>query len=203
MIWKDGVLCAPGRPIKGDRVVGSFRVWPPDRSKLAALCYHGQVPDINPDDVVLYLGAASGTTVSFLSDYVRIIYAVEIACEPLSQLLDVCKIKKNIIPLPCDAAHPELYCPLVEKADLLYQDIAQRDQADILIRNLPILKTGGMVILMLKLRSISAREDPSKICDNVVSVLECAGITISETVDLQPYHHGHIAIVGINDQKRL
>lgn len=201
MIWKDGILCAPGRPVKGDRMVGSLRVWPPGRSKLAALCYLGRAPDIKPDVVVLYLGAASGTTVSFLSDYVRLIYAVEIACEPLSQLLDVCKLKKNIIPLPCDAAHPEEYRALVEEVDLLYQDVAQRDQADILIKNLPILKTGGTVILMLKLRSISAREDPAKICDTVISALELAGLTIIEAADLQQYYHGHIAIVGIKNQK--
>lgn len=182
-------------------MVGSLRVWPPDRSKFAALCYRGKAPEINSDDAVLYLGAASGTTVSFLSDYVRVIYAVEIACEPLSQLLDMCNIKKNIIPLPCDAAHPDVYRPLVEKVDILYQDIAQRDQAAILIKNLPMVKSGGLVILMLKIRSISAREDPARICDTVFSALDCAGVTITANVDLLPYHHGHIAIIGINDQK--
>ncbi|MFH0967142.1 MAG: fibrillarin-like rRNA/tRNA 2'-O-methyltransferase, partial [Methanobacteriota archaeon] len=109
MIWKDGVLYTTGRPVKGDRVYGKLRVWPPERSKLAALYYLGSVPVINQKDSILYLGAAAGTTVSFLADFVGIIYAVEMAPAPLPRLLEICRVKKNIIPIPADASIPEKY----------------------------------------------------------------------------------------------
>jgi len=58
-----------------------YRVWNPYRSKLAATIIGG-VEDIyiKPGSKVLYLGAASGTTVSHVSDIVGkegIVYAVE------------------------------------------------------------------------------------------------------------------------------
>ncbi|MDD1728861.1 MAG: fibrillarin-like rRNA/tRNA 2'-O-methyltransferase, partial [Methanospirillum sp.] len=83
MIWENGILYSSGKPLKGDRLVGPLRVWPPERSKLAALYYlYNNCPEIQPADHILYLGAASGTTVSFVADYAGIIYAVEMAREP-------------------------------------------------------------------------------------------------------------------------
>ena len=197
MIWQDGTLYAPGRPIMGDRMVGSLRVWPPERSKLSALYYLGSGPEIHKTDQVLYLGAASGTTISFLADYAGIIYAVEMARDPLPQLLNVCRVKKNVIPIPADAMYPDRYAPLVSIVDLLYQDIAQRDQVDIAIRNLYLLKENGILILMLKTRSIASHQDPVQVCDVAVNSLKNAGMDNIEVTWLDKFHRNHAAIVCI------
>ena len=113
-----------------------------------------------PEMRVLYLGAANGTTVSHVADYVEVVYAVEFAPRPMQDLLEVCRRRRNIIPLMADAARPEQYAPLVEPVDLLYQDVAQPDQAAILLRNSVFLKPGGILILMLKTRSVDVRKEP-------------------------------------------
>lgn len=195
MIWKEGVLYTGGKPLPGDRVVGTLRVWPPQRSKLAALYYLGHVPRILPDDHILYLGAAAGTTVSHLADYCGIIYAVEMAREPLPRLLDVCRVKKNIIPIPADASFPEKYSMLVDDVDILYQDIAQRDQVEIIIRNLCFLRSGGYLILMLKIRSISGIEKPPDVCRTAVESLCNAGLKEVSVTWIDRYHRDHAAIV--------
>lgn len=195
MIWKDGILCSPGRAIKGDRLIGSLRVWPPERSKLAALYYLGTGPEIKKTDQILYLGAASGTTVSFIADYADVVYAVEIAPEPLVKLLDVCSKKVNILPIPADAATPLVYAPLVSTVDLLYQDIAQREQVEIVLKNLFFLKSSGFLILMLKTRSVATQEDPEQICSKAVSKLQCAGLDDIKVTWLDEYHRDHAAIV--------
>lgn len=57
--------------ITGQNESHEFRVWNPYRSKLASAIYAG-VANIymGPGSAVLYLGAASGTTVSHVSDLV-------------------------------------------------------------------------------------------------------------------------------------
>ncbi len=176
-------------------MMGSLRVWPPERSKLAALYYLGSGPEINASDQILYLGAASGTTVSFIADYARVVYAVEIAPEPLVKLLPVCSVKKNIIPIPADAAIPRTYAPLVSRVDLIYQDIAQKEQVEIVIKNLFFLKPGGLLILMLKTRSVSSQLDPKQVCCDAVSSLQNAGLVEIKVTWLDKYHRDHAAIV--------
>ncbi|MHA2023069.1 MAG: fibrillarin-like rRNA/tRNA 2'-O-methyltransferase, partial [Candidatus Thorarchaeota archaeon] len=66
---------APGKSVYGEKLVkegeDEFRLWSPRRSKLAAAIKRGltEMP-IQPGSKVLYLGAASGTTVSHCSDIV-------------------------------------------------------------------------------------------------------------------------------------
>ncbi len=176
-------------------MAGSLRIWPPERSKLAALYYLGSGPEICASDQILYLGAASGTTVSFIADYAGVIYAVEIAPEPLVMLLEVCNIKKNIIPIPADAALPLTYAPLVSRVDLLYQDIAQKEQVKIVLKNLFFLKPGGSLILMLKTRSVASQQEPEEICSNAVSELLNAGLAEIKVTWLNKYHRDHAAII--------
>jgi fibrillarin-like pre-rRNA processing protein len=94
-----------------------------------------------------------------------------------------------------DAARPEMYAPLVEAVDLVYQDVAQPDQAAIAIRNCVFLKPGGCLILMLKTRSVDVRKDPEVVFDETIIALREAGFTIQERVWLTPYHQDHAAIV--------
>ncbi|MDD3112121.1 MAG: fibrillarin-like rRNA/tRNA 2'-O-methyltransferase, partial [Methanofollis liminatans] len=95
MIRIGGVLVSPGEGgVYGERMIGSYRVWDPRRSKLAALALLGSEIDLAPEMRVLYLGAANGTTVSHVADYVEVVYAVEFAPRPMQDLLEVCRRRR-------------------------------------------------------------------------------------------------------------
>lgn len=196
MIWIGDVLVSQGEGgVYNERLLNGARVWSPNRSKLSALYHVGTGIDLTPGMRVLYLGAANGTTVSHVADYVEVVYAVEFAPRPMQDLLEVCRRRKNIIPIMADASRPECYAPLVESVDLIYQDIAQPDQASIALRNCLFLKDGGFLILMLKTRSVNARKEPAEVFqDTLVSLISC-GLIIRESVWLTPYHHDHAAII--------
>ncbi len=201
MIWIGDVLVSPGEGgVYRERMLGGARVWDPYRSKLSALYHSGSCVDLVPEMRVLYLGAANGTTVSHVADYVEVVYAVEFAPRPMQDLLEVCRRRKNIIPLMADASRPELYAPLVEPVDLLYQDVAQPDQAAILLRNSVFLKPGGTLILMLKTRSVDVRKEPLDVFCDTVGILTSSGLVVQESTWLAPYHADHAAIVCIKPE---
>jgi len=196
MIRIGDVLVSEGEGnVYGERMLRGARVWDPFRSKLAALYYAGTGVELLPEMRVLYLGAANGTTVSHVADYSEVVYAVEFAPRPMQDLLEVARRRKNIVPIMADATRPELYAPLVEQVDLLYQDVAQPDQAAIAIRNCPFLRSGGHLILMLKTRSVDVRKPPAEVFRETVDTLVAAGLTVEESVWLTPYQQDHAAII--------
>ena len=140
---------------------------------------------------VLYLGAANGTTVSHVADYVECVYAVEFAPRPMQDLIAVARRRKNLIPIMADAGRVELYAPLLEMVDLVYQDVAQPDQVTIAVRNSLFLKKGGTMIIMLKTRSIRATEDPEIVLEQAIKDLSGAGFNIEGSCWLEPYHRDH------------
>jgi fibrillarin-like pre-rRNA processing protein len=162
---------------------------------MSALYHVGNGFELTPGMRVLYLGAANGTTVSHVADYVDVVYAVEFAPRPMQDLLEVSRRRRNVIPIMADAARPEQYAPLVEAVDLLYQDVAQPDQAGIALRNCSFLKNGGILVLMLKTRSVDVRKEPAEVFQDTLDVLIASGLVIEECVWLAPYHHDHAAIV--------
>jgi len=196
MIWIGDVLVSRGEGgVYNERMLGDARVWDPYRSKLAALYHAGNGIGLESSQRVLYLGAANGTTVSHVADYVEVVYAVEFAPRPMQDLIEVARRRKNVIPIMADATCPESYLSVVEPVDLVYQDVAQPDQAAIAIRNSVFLRAGGSVILMLKTRSVDVRKDPVVVFDETLTALEKAGFSCQESVWLAPYHQDHAAIV--------
>nr|CAH8838652.1 unnamed protein product [Trichobilharzia regenti] len=117
-----------GESVYGEKRIGveddaggkiEYRVWNPFRSKLAAGIVNGldQI-HIKPGSRVLYLGAASGTTVSHVSDVVGeegVVYAVEFSHRSGRDLLNVAKHRTNVVPIIEDARHPHKYRMLVGK----------------------------------------------------------------------------------------
>ena len=201
MIWIGDVLVSKGEGgVYRERMLGGARVWDPYRSKLSALYHVGAGIELTSGMRVLYLGAANGTTVSHVADYVDVVYAVEFAPRPMQDLLEVCRRRRNIIPIMADAARPEQYAPLVEAVDLLYQDVAQPDQASIMLRNCVFLKTGGTVILMLKTRSVDVRKEPAEVFQDTIDSLTSAGLIVKESEWLAPFHADHAAIVCIKPE---
>jgi rRNA 2'-O-methyltransferase fibrillarin len=90
-----------------------FRIWNPYRSKLGASIING-IKDIfiKPGSKVLYLGAASGTTVSHIADIVGFkgsVYAVEFAAQCVRQMIRMAQDRTNVIPIFADARLPNSY----------------------------------------------------------------------------------------------
>lgn len=202
LIWQEGKLLSPGKILPGDRIFNGLRLWDPHRSKVAALCYLQHEPPVCQTKV-LYLGAASGTTVSFIADYAEVVYAVEFSSRPVRSLVRLARQRSNIIPIFQDARHPELYNSFIEPVDVLIQDIAQRDQAEIAVKNLSMLKDGGNFILFLKMLSMGVQRNMDELVSDVCNYLNISGISSLKVIKMETYHTGHIGVIGIYSKKEL
>ncbi len=175
-----------------------YRIWDPFRSKLAALVLKDSSISIQKNHNLLYLGAANGTTVSHVSDIVTngTVFAVEFSPRAMKDLINVSTSRMNLVPILADAATPKSYQNMVPEVDVIYQDVAQKDQAGIAIRNAQIfLKKEGILILMIKARSIDSTRDSRDVTDMEVKKLE-ENFKIHELVNLEPYHRDHFAVVA-------
>ncbi len=194
-------LCK-GKKVYNEKLVKAkgkeFRSWVPYRSKLAAAILNGLDFSVKSDSKILYLGAATGTTVSHISDIVKdgIIYSVENSAIAIKGLIQLSEKRNNIIPILEDANHPDRYGSIVSNVDLIYQDISQRNQADIFVNNANrYLRNGGMGILMIKARSIDVSLKPKEAYKLVTDNLKKNGFNITNMVDLSPYEKDHAAII--------
>ena len=175
-----------------------YRSWNPFRSKLAAALLKGLTIDITTETQILYLGAATGTTVSHLSDIITngTIYAVETSPVAVINLLKVSEKRPNIIPILSDANHPERYQSIVPQVDLIYQDISQRNQADIFTRNITTyLKPNGIGLIMVKARSIDVALKPKQAYELVCTHLQQEKFKIKKPLELAPFEKDHAAIL--------
>lgn len=125
-----------------------YRVWNPFRSKLAAGVLGGlDEIFIKPGAKVLYLGSASGTSVSHVADIVGptgTVFAVEFSHRSGRDLINMATHRTNVIPIIEDARHPLKYRMLVSMVDVIFADVAQPDQARIVGLNAHLfLKVGG------------------------------------------------------------
>jgi len=172
--------------------------WNPCKSKPAAAILNGlQNFPVKKGQKILYLGAAHGTTISHFSNIVRekgIIYGVEVSDKIILKLIDKVRRKKNIVPILEDARFPENY-GWIGKVDLVYEDIAQRDQVQILKKNKVFLKENGIILIALKAKAIDSVREVKEIYKEVVEELS-KDFEILETIDLEPYEHDHLFIVG-------
>lgn len=197
MIRIGNVIVSEGRGgVYGEKMLKGYRVWDPYRSKFAALARLNKEIDLESGWDVLYLGAANGTTVSHFADYVRTVYAVEFAPRPMQDLIEVSERRKNIVPIMADATRPSEYAPFVTKVDLIYQDVAQPNQAEIALSALPFLNAGGIIIVMLKTRSVDVCETSESVFEESKKILESSDeLKIDFTCWLKPYHKDHACIV--------
>ena len=197
---------APGVRVYGEALIrkggDEYRVWDPYRSKLAASILKGlEALPIKPGCKVLYLGAASGTTCSHVSDIVGVngrIYAVEFAPRVMRELLSkVAEHRVNVIAILADARQPELYSHLVELVDVIYQDVAQPNQSQILVENAKVfLKEGGWALMAIKARSVDVSKEPSEIYRRELENLEKGGFKIVQVIHLEPYDEDHAMILA-------
>ncbi|MEM2971712.1 MAG: fibrillarin-like rRNA/tRNA 2'-O-methyltransferase [Candidatus Bathyarchaeia archaeon] len=196
-----------GRNVYGERLIHyegvEYRVWDAYRSKLAAsILKNLKTVPIKPGHKVLYLGAASGTTASHVSDIVGMeghVYCVEFAPRAIRELINnVCVYRLNMSPILDDARFPEKYAVFISgKVDDIYCDIAQPEQAKILADNADLfLKPSGWVMLAVKAQSIDITQEPTEIYKREIKVLKERGFRVEEIVHLEPYDKAHAMIVA-------
>ena len=192
----------PGERVYDEKLVKlkglEYRIWNPRKSKLSsALIKKIKNFPFKEDSKVLYLGAASGTTVSHVSDICRNgrIYAVDISPRVLRELVLISERRKNLFPILGDANNPNY--PFVEKVDIIYQDVAQPNQDEILIKNAKkYLKSGGWAIIAVKARSIDVKENPRKVFEKVKKKL-LEYFNIKEGIRLEPYEKDHMMFIMV------
>jgi fibrillarin-like pre-rRNA processing protein len=187
--------------VYGERLVEfqdvQYRAWDPGRSKLAALILlGGRALGLTRSSRVLYLGAASGTTASHVSDIASsgVVFCVEVSQRSFRDLVGVCEARRNMMPIMADASRPDEYAHMVEGVDFVYQDIAQRDQVEIFARNLRHF-SAERGILMLKSRSIDVNRDPGEVFASTGKELGAKGVRVRQVVDLGEHAKDHAAFV--------
>lgn len=206
VFWVNGKLgtqnLTPGKKVYGEKLIKSrgreFRLWDARRSKPAAAIYKKvhHFP-VKKGMKILYLGFASSTTGSHFSDVIGkdgVIYGIEISERILREALPVAKERGNIVPILADARKPEKY-PWIEQVDLIYADIAIRDQSKVLIRNAEtFLKSKGFGMIAIKARSIDVTEKPRVIYKQQRKILE-KKFNVTDFVTLEPYERDHCFMV--------
>ncbi|RKO95748.1 YDL014Wp-like protein [Caulochytrium protostelioides] len=200
----------PGESVYGEKRISvetpeggkvEYRVWNPFRSKLAAGILGGlDHIHIKPGAKVLYLGAASGTSVSHVSDIVGpegLVYAVEFSHRPGRDLINMAKKRTNIIPIIEDARHPSKYRMLIGMADVIFADVAQPDQARIITMNAHMfLKAAGHIVISIKANCIDSTVDAATVFAREVKELQQEKIKPQEQITLEPYERDHAIVVG-------
>ncbi|MFP4524670.1 MAG: fibrillarin-like rRNA/tRNA 2'-O-methyltransferase [Candidatus Woesearchaeota archaeon] len=180
----------------------AYREVDPERSKLFAGVAKGASQiGIREGSSVLYLGASHGYTPSFVSDVIgrqgRMV-CVDIAPRVVRDLVFLCERRENMAPVMADCNKPESYEHLVpEEVDVVFQDIAQRDQAGIFLKNCrKYLKKNGFGLLALKARSVDVTKKPHQVFKETFQELEQAdGFAVVDKRELAPYEKDHILFV--------
>ena len=185
----------------GDNKI-EYRVWNPYKSKIAAAMLGGvEHFGLAPGAKVLYLGAASGTTVSHVADVVGLegaVYAVEFSHRSGRDLINMAKNRPNVVPIVEDARYPLNYRMVVPMVDTLFADVAQRDQSRIFGMNAQhFLKYGGSFMISIKANCVDSTVDPQVVFQQETEALKSLGFEPKESITLEPYEVGHAVVSGV------
>jgi len=179
-----------------------YRVWNPFRSKIAASIVGG-IGNIymKPGSKVLYLGGASGTTVSHVADLVGptgCVYAVEFSKRSGRDLVNMAKKRTNVIPIIEDARHPQKYRMLMPMVDVIFADVAQPDQARILGLNAAyFVKNRGHFVISIKASCVDSTKPPEVVYASEIEALKEQKFRPVERISLEPYERDHIVVSGM------
>lgn len=203
-VFTDGKKLFTKNLIRGEKVYEEelivqqgeeYREWNPKRSKLSAMILKGAKHfPFKEDSKILYLGAGSGTTASHISDIAinGEIYCVEFSPRSFRDLLFLSEKRNNLFPILGNANFPQKYEKIVNNVEIIYQDIAQRNQVEIFFKNKIFLR--GIGIIMIKARSIDSSSSPKIVFADVRKKL-AKEVKILQEVDLMPLEKDHRAFI--------
>ena len=194
---------SPGKKVYDESLIKEkgieYRDWNPKKSKLAAAIMKGvsQI-GIKPESIVLYLGCASGTTASHVSDIVNkkgFVFALDFAPRVMREMVFVAEQRSNIMPIMADANNTESFEKYITIVDTVFQDIAQKQQAEIFIKNCKkFLKKGGFGLLSVKARSVDVAKKPKLVFQEVREKLE-KELAIVDYRTLEPLELDHCMFI--------
>ena len=165
-----------------------------DHSSTGYICVSNMPGSVRPGVKVLYLGAASGTSVSHVADIVGptgIVFAVEFSHRSGRDLINMATHRTNVIPIIEDARHPLRYRMLVSMVDVIFADVAQPDQARIVGLNAHLyLKVGGGVVVSVKANCIDSTAAPEAVFAREVQKMKEERIKPFEQLTLEPFERG-------------
>ncbi|KAK1760920.1 Fibrillarin [Echria macrotheca] len=178
------------------------------RSKLAAGILGGlEQIYMKPGSKVLYLGAASGTSVSHVADIVGpegAVYAVEFSHRSGRDLINMATRRTNVIPIVEDARKPMAYRMLLPMVDVIFADVAQPDQARIVGLNARLfLKQGGGLLISIKASCIDSTAPPEVVFASEVQKLREDKFFPKEQLTLEPYERDHAMVSCVYLQKEF
>ncbi len=194
----------PGEKVYGEKLVSEegieYRQWDLFRSKLSASLKNGlEVMPIKEGSTVLYLGAAEGTTISHVSDIVGptgLIFGVDVSARVMRKFIGISEQRENVVPIIADANKPWTYKDYLEgkTIDVLFQDVAQQNQAQIFLKNAEyFLKTGAAGMLVIKAKSISQDSNVANVFSKEIAKLS-ESFTPKQIVNLKPFEKDHVMV---------
>lgn len=171
-----------------------YRMWNPFRSKLcAAIAGGADEIYIKPGSRVLYLGGASGTSVSHVADLVGptgYVYAVEFSSRSGRDLITMASKRPNVVPIVEDARQPARYRMIVPMVDVIFADVAQPDQARIVAMNANwFLKVGGGVLISIKANCIDSTAPAAEVFASEVQKMRAESIKPKFQLTLGKFSH--------------
>ena len=90
---------------------------------------------------------------------------------------------------------------LVSSVDVVFADVAQPDQARIVVLNSEyFLKNGGHAVISIKASCIDSTQAPEAVFAQEVDVLRKLKFKPLEQVTLEPYERDHAMVVGIYER---
>jgi len=195
---------APGIKVYGEKLLKDgpteFRQWDLFRSKLAAAIKNGlQEMPLKPGSTVLYLGAAEGTTLSHVSDIIGnqgTAFGVDVSERVMRKFIEMCEIRENVFPVIADANKPWTYKDYLEgrTVNVLYQDVAQPNQAQIFLKNSEyFLKSGAFGLLTIKAKSISQQSNVGEIFSKEIGMLSQT-FNVKQVINLKPFEKDHVMV---------
>ena len=118
---------------------------------------------------------------------------VDVSARVMKKFLYLCETRRNLVPILADANSPEGYAEYLEgtKIDLLYQDISQKNQTEIFIKNAQrYLPKGNYALIVIKAKSISSEGSTKLIFENAKRELE-KEFSIEQSIGLAPFDREH------------
>jgi fibrillarin-like pre-rRNA processing protein len=111
----------------------------------------------------------------------------------MRKFVELCENRKNMLPILADAGKPEAYKENLKEIeiDLLYQDISQKNQAEIFNKNAELfLEKGKFGLIAIKAKSISQSINPEKVFASEKKELE-KQFNVLQQVNLAPFEKHH------------
>jgi fibrillarin-like pre-rRNA processing protein len=189
-----------GKKVYGEKLLKveniEYREWNPYKSKYCAAIKKGLKNNIFfKNAIVLYLGSAEGTTVSHVSDIVQdgIIFCVDLSNIAMQKLTKLAEKRENLFPILSDANKTENYSEFIDKVDVLFQDVSQRNQMEIFLKNSVFLKKNCFGALTLKTKSISQDKKEQTLKKELAKLEEV--FKIEQIINLGPFEKEHYMII--------